>query len=37
MGVYIKDGKKREGIWEMGKRIEWVKNNNQKMGQTADG
>jgi len=24
--VYIKEGKKREGIWEMGKRIEWIKN-----------
>ena len=26
-GRYIKDGKKRFGIWEMGKRIEWIKNN----------
>ena len=25
-GTYIKEGKKREGIWDMGKRIEWIKN-----------
>lgn len=25
-GTYIKDGKKREGIWQKGKRTEWIKN-----------
>ena len=25
-GVYIKEGKKRQGIWDMGKRTEWIKN-----------
>lgn len=24
-GTYIKDGKKREGIWKQGKRTEWIK------------
>ena len=24
-GVYMKEGKKKLGIWQMGKRIEWVK------------
>lgn len=24
-GEYIKEGKSRKGIWEMGKRIKWIK------------
>ena len=24
-GIYIKEGKNRKGIWEMGKRINWIK------------
>jgi hypothetical protein len=24
-GIYIKEGKSRKGTWEMGKRINWIK------------
>ena len=24
-GLYIKEGKQRKGIWEMGKRLNWIK------------
>jgi len=24
-GIYMKEGKKKKGVWQMGKRIEWIK------------
>lgn len=34
-GTYIKEGKKREGIWEMGKRLHWVNEQGQYLKSTT--
>lgn len=32
-GHYIKDGKKREGLWKHGKRIEWLNKGSKGAGE----
>ena len=29
-GIFMKDGRKRKGRWEMGKRIEWIRDKEKR-------